>query len=95
MPKNVLPKELIQEGKEIYDLLIEMPSQYAAYGYGKLYFVKLHNEAQEILGVHYDEIEFNAMLHSRGWTNLGELKNTYNEYMENKCHELGIEFSGK
>ena len=24
MPKNVLPKELIQEGKEIYDLLTEL-----------------------------------------------------------------------
>ena len=77
----------------IYDQFIEMPTTYAAYGYGKLFFVKLHNQAQEILGVHYDEIEFNAMLLSKGWTNLGELENTYNEYMTTKCHKLGIEFT--
>ena len=79
----------------IINQFIEMPTTYNAYGYGKLYFVKLHNEAKEILGVHYDEIEFNTMLHSRGWTNLGELKNTYNDYMETKCHELGISYSSK
>lgn len=77
---------------ELYNLLIEMPTQYAAYGYGKLTFYNLHKEAQEILGVHYDEIEFNSMLLSKGWTDLGILKETYNEYMLAKCHELGIEF---
>jgi uncharacterized protein (DUF885 family) len=70
-----------------------MPTTYAAYGYGKLYFVKLHNEAQKVLGVYYDEIEFNAMLLSRGWTSLGELENTYLEYMRAKCHKLGIQFN--
>ena len=78
---------------EIYNLIIEMPSQYAAYGYGKVFFVKIHNEAKEILGIHYDEVEFNEMIHSRGWTNLGELENTYNEYMLAKCHKLGIEYN--
>lgn len=77
----------------IYDQFIEMPTTYAAYGYGKLYFVKLHNEAQKVLGVYYDEIEFNAMLLSRGWTSLGELENTYLEYMRAKCHKLGIQFN--
>lgn len=77
---------------ELYNLLIEMPTQYAAYGYGKLTFYNLHKEAQEILGVHYDEIEFNSMLLSKGWTDLGILKETYNEYMLAKCYELGIEF---
>lgn len=77
----------------LYDQLIEMPTTYAAYGYGKLFFVKLHDEAQKILGVHYDEIEFNAMLLSRGWTSLGELQNTYNEYMMAKCHKLGLSFN--
>ena len=81
--------------QSIINQFIEMPTTYNAYGYGKLYFVKLHNEAQQVLGVHYDEIEFNAMLHSRGWTDLGELKNTFNEYMQVKCHELGIEYNVK
>ena len=79
--------------QEIFDLLIEMPATYAAYGYGKLYFTKIHNEAQEILGKHYNEIEFNAMVLSKGWTNLGELENTYTEYMIKKCHEVGVEFN--
>lgn len=76
--------------KEIYRLLIEMPTGYAAYGYGKLTFCMVHDEAKEILVHFYDEVEFNAMLLSKGWTSLGELHNTYDEYMTNKCHELGI-----
>ena len=78
--------------QDIYNLMIEMPSQYAAYGYGKYVFNNLHEEAKKYLGVHYDEIEFNAMLLSKGWTDLGILQDTYNDYMEAKCHELGIEF---
>ena len=70
-----------------------MPTTYAAYGYGKLVFVQLHDEAKALLGGHYNEIEFNAMLLSRGWSNLGELENTYNEYMAAKCHQYGIEFT--
>ena len=78
--------------KEIYNLMIEMPSQYAAYGYGKLVFNNLHQEAKSYLGYHYNEVEFNAMLLSKGWTNLGILQDTYEEYMTAKCHELGIEY---
>lgn len=78
--------------EDIYNLLIEMPTQYAAYGYGKLKFINLHTEAKKVLGGFYNEVEFNAMLLSKGWTNLGELDNTYNEYMLKKCHECGIEY---
>lgn len=80
-------------GAEIYNLLIEMPVTYAAYAYGKLFFVKLHDEAREILGSFYNEVEFNAMLLSKGWTSLGELQNTYNEYMKAACHKHGLEFN--
>jgi uncharacterized protein (DUF885 family) len=78
--------------QDIFNLLIEMPSGYAAYGYGKLFFNKLHTEAKNILGAVYDEVEFNAMLLSNGWTSLGELQKTYNEYMKAKCHQYGIAF---
>lgn len=78
--------------QEIYDLIIEMPAVYPAYGYGKMFFVKLHNEAQSLLGNYYDEVEFNDMLLSKGWTDLEELKNTYIDYMMVKCHEVGVEF---
>lgn len=78
--------------KDIYDLLIETPASYASYGYGKYFFVKLHDDAKKILGIAYDEVEFNAMLLSKGWTSLGELENTYIDYMQKKCHKLGIDF---
>ena len=81
-----------ESGKEIYDLLIEIPTQYASYGYGKLVFNKLHNEAKRILGAFYDEVEFNAMVLSKGWTNLGILQDTYEAYMIDKCFECGIEY---
>lgn len=79
--------------QEIYDLIIEMPAVYPAYGYGKMVFVSLHDEAKSLLGHYYDEVEFNDMLLSKGWTDLDELKNTYTEYMKAKCHEVGVEFN--
>lgn len=55
----------------------------------------LHEEAKAILGDVYDEIEFNTMLLSKGWTDLGYLRETYNEYMMKKCHQYGITFISK
>lgn len=81
--------------QELFDLLIETPTSYAAYGYGKLTFYSLHKEAQEILGSFYDEVEFNAMLLSKGWTSLDILKETYEEYMKDKCYECGLEYPAK
>lgn len=83
----------IAVAQELYQLLIETPASYPAYGYGKLVFYNLHEEAKSILGDVYDEVEFNAMLLSKGWTDLGYLKETYNEYMMIKCHQYGIEFN--
>ena len=79
--------------ESIYTLLTEIPTQYASYGYGKYIFVKLHTEAKKILGSHYDEVEFNAMLLSKGWTDLKQLEDTYADYMTIKCHELGIAYN--
>ena len=79
--------------QEIYDLLIEIPTQYASYGVGKLVFVKLHEKAKKVLGGYYDEIEFNTMLLSKGWTDLEILEDTYEEYMIAKCHECGIAYN--
>lgn len=76
--------------QDIYNLLIEMPTNYAAYGYGKLTFYNLHQEAKSILGGFYDEVEFNAMILSKGWTGLEELQNTYDEYMKSKMHQYGL-----
>ncbi|MBQ8293583.1 MAG: DUF885 family protein [Bacilli bacterium] len=78
--------------EDIYNLLIEMPTQYASYGYGKLVFYNLHEEAKTILGGYYDEVEFNDMLLSNGWVNLQQLEKQYEEYMADKCYECGIEY---
>ena len=85
----------ISVAEDLYRLLIETPSSYAAYGYGKLVMYNLHEEAKAILGDVYDEIEFNTMLLSKGWTDLGYLRETYNEYMMKKCHQYGITFISK
>lgn len=77
---------------EIVNLLIEMPASYAAYGYGKVVMNGIHQEAKNILGAFYDEVEFNAMVLSKGWTNLGILQDTYEAYMIDKCFECGIEY---
>ena len=82
-----------EAGENIYRLLIEMPSGYAAYGYGKLTFCNLHDKAKKILGVHYNEVEFNEMLLSKGWTTLDELNNTFDEYMVRACYRYGIEYN--
>jgi uncharacterized protein (DUF885 family) len=76
--------------QEIYDLIIEMPSQYAAYGYGKLVIYNLHEDAKNILGDHYNEIEFNSMILSKGWSSMDALRNTYNDYMAQEINRYNI-----
>lgn len=78
--------------ESIYNLLIEIPTQYVSYGYGKMVMFGIHEEAEEILGAYYNEVEFNEMVHSKGWTDLAQLEATYHDYMAEKCHLLGIDF---
>ena len=77
--------------QELYDLIIEMPTQYASYGYGKLVFNKIHNEAKKALGNYYNEIEFNSMILSNGWVELDILEEMVDAYLDDKCFEYGIE----
>lgn len=77
--------------QEIFDLIIEMPTQFASYGYGKLVFHKVHNEAKKALGNYYNEIEFNSMILSNGWVELGTLEEMVDAYLDDKCFEYGIE----
>ena len=76
--------------QDMYRTLIEMPTQYAAYGYGINYFVDLHDYAKEQLGKNYNEIEFNSVILSHGWCSLGELKKVTDEYIENTKHLFSI-----
>ena len=79
--------------ESIFNRLIELPVTYNAYGFGKVVFNNLHEHAKDILDSIYNEVEFNEMLLSNGWTGLNELLNTYNVYMSRKCHKHGIEFN--
>ena len=83
----------VDAAERIYNLLIEMPVTYNAYGYGKVIFNSLHVQAKDILKNHYNEVEFNEVLLSNGWTGLDELINTYNAYMTRKCHRYEIKFN--
>ena len=76
----------------IYYLMIEMPTQYSTYGYGKLLFYNLHEEAKKVLGEYYNELEFNTMILSEGWVELEILEELCDEYLKTKCYELGIEY---
>ena len=70
--------------QEIHDLVIEMPATYAAYGYGKYFFIQLHKDAKEKLGAAYNEVEYNGALLSKGWVGLDMLKEVHDEYIASK-----------
>ena len=71
---------------DLFNQLIEMPSTYNAYGYGKYYFMKLHDTARTILGKYYNEVEFNSVILSHGWCSLSELQRITDEYIEETLH---------
>ena len=68
----------------LYDLLIEMPATYQAYGYGKYFFIKLHKDAKKALGSAYNEVEYNEALLSKGWVGLEMLKENHDAYLASK-----------
>ena len=76
--------------EEMYYQLIEMPTQYAAYGYGIALFHDVHVQAQKELGDCYNEIEFNRALLSNGWCSTAEVKRIANEYITNTKFVNGI-----
>ena len=76
--------------QDIYNTLIEMPGNYAAYGFGRVFFIDLHDTAKALLGKAYDEVEFNAALLSHGWCSLTELIKVYEEYIDHTAFLNGI-----
>ena len=77
--------------QDIYNTLIEMPGNYAAYGFGKVDFIDLHDNAKKKLGDAYNEIDFNNALLSHGWCSLAELIKIYEEYVDHTAFLNGIE----
>ena len=67
---------------DLYRTLIEMPTTYAAYGYGVIFMAGIHAKAQGALGGYYDEIEFNEAIMQHGWCSLGKLQQLTDEYIE-------------
>ena len=76
--------------QDIYRTLIEMPTTYAAYGYGMSFFVDLHNDAKARLGSVYNEVEYNAALLSHGWCPLGELQQVSDQYIEDTLFDCNV-----
>ena len=74
----------------MYFQLIEMPSQYAAYGYGISLFYDVHEQAKKALGDCYNEIDFNRALLSNGWCSTSEVQRITNEYIEDTKLVNGI-----
>ncbi len=67
--------------QDLFRTLIEMPTQYAAYGFGQAYMLELHKDAEEELGGLYNEVDFNRVLLSHGWCSLDELKDISTQYI--------------
>ena len=76
--------------QDIYNTLIEMPGNYAAYGFGRIFFLDLHLDAQEKLGEFYNEIDFNAALLSHGWCSGDELVKIQKEYIDHTAFLNGL-----
>ena len=76
---------------DLYKQLIEIPSQYAPYGYGMLLFYDYHEKAKAELGASYNEIEFNTAILENGWVMLDILEDNLNEFIDNAKFVYGIE----
>ncbi len=80
-----------EAAEDIYLLLIESPASYHAYGYGRSYFVDLHERAQKELGTVYDELSFNSALLSHGWCSYDELNKIVDEYIAEQKFLYGLD----
>ena len=76
--------------EEIYNMIIEIPSQYSSYGYGKVVFVKIHDDAKKALSYYYDEIDYNMAIQSNGWTGLESLISLSDDYIAKQQFLHGI-----
>lgn len=65
----------------IYNRLIEMPTEYASYGFGSCYMLDLHEKAKEALGNNYNEIEINTEILNLGWSSFQYLTQRLNLYV--------------
>lgn len=80
----------INSATDLYRTLIEMPAGYAAYGYGMSFFVDLHDNAKELLGSYYNEVEFNSVILSHGWCSFDELVRITDEYIQETLHKCTL-----
>ena len=76
--------------QEIFSTLVEIPANYAAYGFGRVFFLDLHLYAEETLGEYYSEKDFNAALLSSGWCSLDRLIDIAEEYIDHTAFVNGL-----
>ena len=75
----------------VYKTLVEIPTTYAAYGYGIVFMSKIHGQAQVETGKYYDEVEFNKAIMAKGWCNLGTLQELTDEYISDTLFQYTID----
>ncbi len=66
----------------LYNSLVEIPTQYASYGYGTIKFVDAHEKAREALGKKYNELDMNEAILTHGWVGLDDLDVLTDEYIK-------------
>ena len=93
---NEFANYLFQQGfkvsiaAKLYKTLIEIPTDYAAYGYGRSYFKDIHDYAKNELGNLYNEIEFNSLIQSKGWCSYDILDEMIDGYIEETKFIYGV-----
>ena len=72
---------------DVYDSLTEIPTTYAAYGYGLYEMYTLHENARNTLGEAYNEKDYNKYILTHGWVGLENLEQLHNEYVSLTKHK--------
>lgn len=80
----------IDVATDLFETLIEMPTAYAAYGYGSLKMHNYHTNAKNKLGKKYDEVEFNKIIMSCGWSGYDKLDKIVNDYIN--CYSYVVNY---
>lgn len=75
---------------ELYQILIEMPAGYAAYGYGQIFMNDLHIYCAQQLGSLYNEVDYNAFILGTPQNSLFELKELTEEYISDVKFMYGV-----
>ena len=74
--------DIFNDVTSVYELLVEIPSEYAPYGFGSARMVTLHEEAKKALGAKYNEVAYNAAILKYGWPDFETAIKISNDFIE-------------